>query len=169
VNAIQRRNQIVQETLDMWGIDLPALPATAQRFFNEWKAQKKELLEIKKGKALLESELLEKKMISVGKVKILAEKLSGDAEYLSQLIFTLTAKNKDLIILLIEEESLFMAIGAGKKAATIFSSNDLLKETSKVMGGSGGGKADFARGSGKEPNKIPEAIAKFKLLVESKK
>jgi len=169
VNAIQRRNQLVHETLDMWGIDLPALPATAKRFFNEWKAQKKELLEVKKEKATLESELLEKKMLSVGKVKILAEKLSGDADYLSQLIFTLTAKNEDLIILVIGEESLFMAIGAGKKAATIFSSSDLLKETSKVMDGSGGGKPTFARGSGKDPKKIPDALAKFKQLVESGK
>ena len=167
VAEFQRRNRIVQEATDMWGIDLNALPSTAKRFFNEWKAQKKELLEVKKEKATIEGQLLEKKIKKAGKYKYLAETISGDAEYLSQLIFTLTAKIDDLVILLIEKESLFTAIGAGKKATSSLSSNNLIKEVTKQMDGSGGGKPDFARGSGKDPKKIKAAIEKFKEMIEN--
>ena len=167
VAEFQRRNRIVQETTDMWGIDLNALPSTAKRFFNEWKAQKKELLEVKKEKAIIEGQLLEKKIKKTGKYKYLADVITGDAEYLSQLIFTLTAKIDDLVILLIEKESLFTAIGAGKKAVTTLSSNNLIKEVAKQMGGSGGGKPDFARGSGKDSKKTKAAIQKFKELIEN--
>ncbi|NHJ04450.1 MAG: alanine--tRNA ligase [Candidatus Heimdallarchaeota archaeon] len=168
VREIQRRNHIVQETLDMWGIDLNGLPSTAKRFFNEWKAQKKELLEVKKEKASIEAQLLEKKIEKLGKIHYLAEALSGDADYLSQLVFTLTKKIDDLVILLIDRESLFITIGAGKKAENIVSSNDLISIVTKEMGGSGGGKIDFARGSGKDPNKINSAIAKFKEILTKK-
>ncbi|MGC9780472.1 MAG: alanine--tRNA ligase [Candidatus Heimdallarchaeota archaeon] len=169
IKELQHRNQTVQKTLDMWGIDLNALPATAKRFFDEWKSQKKEISELKKGKAILESKILEKQIEKVGKYQILAESISGDNEYISQLIFTLTEKNENLLIVLIEEDSLFIAVGAGKKAVKSISSNELIKKVAEVMGGSGGGKPNFARGSGKDATKIDSALETFKTLVQSKK
>jgi len=171
IKEIQRRNRIIHEALDVWGIDLAALPNTVKRFFNEWKAQKKEILELKKEKAALEARLLEKSIKKVDRYKILAKALKGDADYLSQLIFTLTEKHPDLVILLIEKESLFIAIGAGKTAAKTISSATLIKAVAKVMGGSGGGKPTFARGSGKKKGKLTAAIAAFEelLLAQTKK
>ena len=107
----------MQQTLDLWGIELKVLPGTAKRFFNEWKTQKKEILELKKEKAILESNLLEKKIEKVGKFMLLAEAITSDPEYQSQLVFTLTKENDDLFILLIDTESLYITVGAGKKAA----------------------------------------------------
>ncbi|RLI65732.1 MAG: hypothetical protein DRO63_06475, partial [Candidatus Gerdarchaeota archaeon] len=97
--------------------------------------------------------------------------LKGDTDYLSQLIFTLTEKHPDLVILLIEKESLFIAIGAGKTAAKTISSATLIKAVAKVMGGSGGGKPTFARGSGKKKGQLTAAIAAFEelLLAQTKK
>lgn len=166
IEEIQNRNETMQEVLDLWGIELSVLPLTAKRFFNEWKTQKKEILELKKDKASLESIVLEKKIEKIGKYKVLAEKINGDVEYLSQLVFTLTEKNDDLIILLIDVESLFMAIGAGNKATKSMSSNSLIKEVASILDGSGGGKPTFARGSGNDASKIDDAIIKFKEIIQ---
>ncbi|HUT81450.1 MAG TPA: alanine--tRNA ligase [Candidatus Bathyarchaeia archaeon] len=169
IKEIQKRNQTIHEVLELWGIELSALPGTAKRFFNEWKAQKKEIVDLKKDKALLESMLLEKSIEKGGKYQVLAQQLIGDSEYISQLIFTLTQKYSDLVVLLIDTESLFIAIGAGETAAKTISSNDLIKKVAEVLEGSGGGKPTFARGSGKNANKINDALTKFTKLVSSKK
>ncbi|NHK31057.1 MAG: alanine--tRNA ligase [Asgard group archaeon] len=169
IEEIQKRNTTIHEVLDLWGIELSVLPMTAKRFFNEWKNQKKEILELKKDKALLESIILEKKIEKIGKYKVLAEIISGDVEYLSQLVFTLTKKINNLVILLIDENSLFLTIGAGKKAIKTISSNDLIKEVAIIMNGSGGGKPAFARGSGNDASKINDAIDKFKEIIQKTK
>jgi len=165
IREMQKRNQTVQKTLDMWGIDLNALPATAKRFFNEWKTQKKEIAELKKEKAVLESSHLEKSIIEIGKLKALAAEIKGDTDYLSQLAFTLTGKDENLVMMLIEPETLFIAIAAGKKAAKIISCNDIIKEVARILEGSGGGKPTFARGSGKNAELIPDAIKKFTAMI----
>lgn len=169
IEEFQRRSQIMQEVLDLWGIELSVLPMTAKRFFNEWKTQKKEILELKKDKAILESLVLEEKIEKTGKYKILAEIINDDVDYLSQLIFTLTEKFDDLFIFLINDESLFLAIGAGKKAAKGISSDDLIKKVAPILGGSGGGKPTFARGSGNDASKIDKAKAKFKEIIQKSK
>jgi alanyl-tRNA synthetase len=169
IEELQRRNKTLQEMMDLWGIELAVLPMTAKRFFNEWKAQKKEILELKKEKAALEAIVLEKNIKKLGKYKVLAEIISGDNEYLSQLIFTLTEKHTNLVMLLIDKESLFITIGAGKKAAKSISSNDLIKSVAKILDGSGGGKPTFARGSGKKADNLEKAVTKFKELVEKAK
>lgn len=169
IAEIQKRNKIVKNVLDLWGIELAALPGTADRFFNEWKSQKKEILELKKDKAVLESQLLMKNTEGIDKIKALAEIVHGDSEYISQLVFKLTEEDPTLIALLIDEETLFIAVGAGKEAVKEFSSNDIIKEVASILGGSGGGKPNFARGSGKEPEKLEKAIEKFKSLLKGKK
>ncbi len=166
IEEMQLRHRTVQQALDLWGIDLKALPGTAKRFFEEWKTQKKEILELKKEKAALESKLLEKNIEKIGKYKVLAEAITGDLEFMSQLVFTLTNEIEDLFILLIEKDSLYITVGAGKKAAEALSSNDLIKNIAKIMEGSGGGKPQFARGSGKNPDKLSAALAKFKEQIQ---
>ena len=67
--------------------------------------------------------------------------------------------------LIIEPETLFIAVAAGKKAAKAISSNDLIKEVARILEGSGGGKPTFARGSGKNASLIPDAIKKFIAMI----
>jgi len=169
IREIQIRNKTVQQALDLWGIELKALPGTAKRFFNEWKTQKKEILELKKEKASLESNLLEKKIEKIGNFMVLAEAITCDPDYQSQLVFTLTKEIDDLFILLIDDESLYITVGAGKKAAKTASSNDLIKKVAEIMEGSGGGKPQFARGSGKNPKKLTAALENFKEQIRKLK
>ncbi|MHA1123491.1 MAG: DHHA1 domain-containing protein [Candidatus Heimdallarchaeota archaeon] len=75
----------------------------------------------------------------------------------------------DLFILLIDNESLYITVGAGKQAAKTASSNDLIKIVAEIMEGSGGGKPQFARGSGKNPKKLTAALDKFKEQIKKLK
>jgi alanyl-tRNA synthetase len=168
IEEIQRRNQTMQQTLDLWGIELAALPATAERFFNEWKTQKKEIAELKKEKAEMEAAFLKKNIKQIGPIKILAQEIEGDSEYVSQLAFTFTNEDPDLLVCFISKETLFTTITAGEKAEKIVPCNELIKPVTKEMNGSGGGKASFARGSGKDAKKTAKALEQFESLVAKK-
>lgn len=43
----------------------------------------------------------------------------------------------------------------------------LVKEAAIIASGNGGGRSDFAQAGGKDPNKVDEALAKVKLLIEN--
>ncbi|MBU0709444.1 MAG: alanine--tRNA ligase, partial [Candidatus Omnitrophica bacterium] len=44
----------------------------------------------------------------------------------------------------------------------------LIKEIAKILGGSGGGRKDFAQAGGKNPEKLPEAFAELKRIIQKK-
>ena len=43
----------------------------------------------------------------------------------------------------------------------------MIKILAPIIEGSGGGKADFAQAGGKAPNKLSDALAKARQMVES--
>ena len=43
----------------------------------------------------------------------------------------------------------------------------IMKEVTKIAGGSGGGKPDSARGGGKDASKVDEALASVEALVSA--
>ena len=58
-----------------------------------------------------------------------------------------------------------IAIGVTKDLTGSYKAGDLIRETAKVVGGGGGGRADFAQAGGKDASKIDAAIEKFYELV----
>jgi alanyl-tRNA synthetase len=48
-----------------------------------------------------------------------------------------------------------------------FNAGQLLKSVAEVVGGRAGGRPDMARGSGKDANKVPEALARARELVQA--
>ncbi|MFL6594518.1 MAG: DHHA1 domain-containing protein, partial [Chthoniobacterales bacterium] len=45
--------------------------------------------------------------------------------------------------------------------------NDVVQQVAMLLGGKGGGRPDNARGSGKDPSKLPEALAKARELMQA--
>ncbi|MFH1355216.1 MAG: alanine--tRNA ligase [Candidatus Omnitrophota bacterium] len=45
---------------------------------------------------------------------------------------------------------------------------NLIKEIAKILGGSGGGRKDFAQAGGKNPEKLPEAFAELRSIIQKK-
>ncbi len=58
-----------------------------------------------------------------------------------------------------------LAIGVTKDLTDRLKAGDLIREVAAVVGGSGGGRPDFAQAGGKDPSKLEEAIARFNELV----
>jgi alanyl-tRNA synthetase len=58
-----------------------------------------------------------------------------------------------------------LAIGVTKDLVSQLKAGDLIREVAGVVGGSGGGRPDFAQAGGKDPGRIDQALEKFNELV----
>ncbi|MFN2477507.1 MAG: alanine--tRNA ligase-related protein, partial [Chthoniobacterales bacterium] len=52
-----------------------------------------------------------------------------------------------------------------KNRTTTVRANEIIQRIAPIVGGKGGGKADGARGAGKDPSKIPEALEQARAMV----
>jgi alanyl-tRNA synthetase len=58
-----------------------------------------------------------------------------------------------------------LALGVTKDLLDRFKAGDLIKELAKEVGGTGGGRPDFAQAGGPEPDKLPAALARLSALI----
>jgi alanyl-tRNA synthetase len=58
-----------------------------------------------------------------------------------------------------------LAIGVTADLTERLAADVLVKEIAPVVGGSGGGRADFAQAGGSQPDKVPEALERVVALL----
>jgi alanyl-tRNA synthetase len=135
------------------------------------KALEKELSELRFRAAKDKLASLYASTAEIAGKKVLASQLDGidSAETLRQL--ALTAKDSlgsSSVILLgskIEDKPVVMiAVGKDAVAAGI-SAGTLAKKAAEILGGGGGGKADFAQGGGTDASKLSESIQAARGLI----
>ena len=71
------------------------------------------------------------------------------------------------VLAMIKDDKITIMAACGKKAIDKgVKAGEIIREVSKICGGSGGGKPEFAMGGGKDVNKLRDALAAVKGLVE---
>ena len=130
---------------------------------------------LKENKRLLEKEAsaqakqLENSFIEVNGVHLLAAHLKDtDRDGLMKRIDQLKTLFEDDVILLIGDKNgtlplvCHVGVALNKKGIR---AGDIIKEVARLLGGSGGGRPDFASGGGKDSSKIEEALELVKKLI----
>jgi alanyl-tRNA synthetase len=135
-----------------------------------------ELNESKKHALSLERELAKNEAASLlGKVevikdiKVLAARVSSDNQaVLREMADFLRDKLQSGIIVLgavSGDRPVFIAAVTPDLVAKGYNAGDIVKQVSKVAGGGGGGKANFAQAGGRDKNKLDEALRLVKSLI----
>ena len=130
---------------------------------------------LKENKRLLEKEAsaqakqLENSFVEVNGVHLLAAHLKDtDRDGLMKRIDQLKTLFEDDVIILIGDKNgtlpLVCHVGASLNKKGI-RAGDIIKEVARLLGGSGGGRPDFASGGGKDSSKIEEALELVKKLI----
>jgi len=65
----------------------------------------------------------------------------------------------------VSDDRVDLVAGAPKESAV--RANELIQQIAPIVGGKGGGRPDSARGAGKDPSKIAEALAKARELISA--
>lgn len=143
------------ERIDSLNSELKELKATLESFSSQQiSAMAKQLLEKKKshGKCTWISETVDvspKQLVELGNQ--LMDKLKSGIIFLS-------LKNGDRVQLLVRVSHDFLNLK--------IKANELIKQISPIVGGSGGGKPDMAQAGGKDSSKLGEAISAFDELMK---
>ena len=127
------------------------------------KEQIKELnKELKKAQSATKKELTAVEINGVNTVVDVIE--SGD---IKELIDEAKNRYENVAIMLLQKKGDKVLLAAGSKGCDI-NAGDWIKNIAPVVGGGGGGRADFAQAGGKDTSKIEEAVDKSKEYLKEK-
>ena len=128
---------------------------------NEKAANRKEIESLRAKLANSEASNINNEFIVSGDFKILAKFFKDTPRNsLLSLSDSIKSNNKDYIIVLIGEEngSLPIVCSVNGTALNKYKAGDILRNVANILGGSGGGRPDFASGAGKNKDHLEEAL-----------
>jgi alanyl-tRNA synthetase len=154
----------IQEVSGLLNVPPENLKKGVRRLMKEWKSSRKDLEKLRDARAAGNLDSLIEKSEKIGRVRVVAHTMKGDSKELMAL-----AKQ------LISGKNVVAVLGAknGKASILIARSADVdldcgpvAREVSPMIGGSGGGKPDFAQGGGTKPESLEEAVETASRIVK---
>jgi alanyl-tRNA synthetase len=164
----QARDKLLSTSSAVFNVRPEQLPKTAERFFEEWKAQRKEIQELHTGGSIKSTtgDLEEEK---IGDISFIEVETNQPLKSVKAIVRkSLKDSSKTVASFGTVEE------GAGKHIIARTNDIDLdmrevIKESAKTLGGGFGGKPDFAQAGGPNGDKLKEAMKKAREQIEKLK
>ena len=102
-----------------------------------------------------------------GSVKAIIQAIAdADGDFLQSVVETLKSEFKGVVVLAsVNGSTVALAAGVSHELTKQIQAGKIIQAIAPILGGKGGGKPDFARGAGKEANKVAEALAKAESLM----
>jgi alanyl-tRNA synthetase len=164
VDFAMGQGKTIREVSGLLNVPPEDLKKGVRRLLKEWKAARKDLDSLRDARAAGDLDSLMEKSEKIGGVRVVTHTTKGGPKELMAL-----AKR------LISGKNVVAVLGAknGKASILIARSADVeldcgpvAREVSRLIGGSGGGKPDFAQGGGPEPDRMEEAVKAARKIVE---
>ena len=159
VQYLHHLEDLLTSSADAFSVQTDALPATAQRFFAEWKDQRKEIERLSGRVSELELKNLEPE--EIGGKQVLIRQIDLPSVELVKIATTISA-----------EGGVALLIAGGDTARAVVASGvsglkagDLIAGVCAVLGGKGGGKPELAQGGGPDATKIDQALARGREMI----
>jgi len=138
------------------------LPPTVERFFGEWKDQRKEIQRLQN--ELVELRISQLSAESVSGIPVAVHMIDASPKELVS-IATKFANEGGVGLIAGGKERVHVVVASGTDAVN---AGEIVKEVCGILGGKGGGKPGLAQGVGKMPEKLEEALSSGKELIISK-
>ncbi|OPY52143.1 MAG: Alanine--tRNA ligase [Methanosaeta sp. PtaU1.Bin060] len=157
VLASQERDDLLGEASGVLRVPAEQLPKTAERFFEEWKGQQKEIERLKEELAKARLRTLTAEAQEVDGLKVVVQKM-GQADIDELLKAASLLAEQDYVALLGSETGKLVAAVGRSGLAKGVKAGAIIKVAAKALGGGGGGKPDLAQGGGPDVAKLDEAL-----------
>jgi alanyl-tRNA synthetase len=141
-----------------------------ENLLEERRAADREIAALRKGQRGAAATDLVSQVRDVRGTKVLATRAAGvSGKDLRTMVDDLRDKLKSGVVLLASESDgkVSLALGVTPDLKDRLPAGDLVREVAVVVGGKGGGRADFAQAGGSDPGRIDEAFEKLFSLVEA--
>jgi len=159
ISYMQGVEKLLDSAAGTLSVQRENLPSAVDRFFTEWKEQRKEI------------EHLRTKLAGLGKKQLSGDEING----VLVLVHGVDASPKELVSIATEfandggvclvaggDERIHVVVASGVSAVN---ASDVLKEVCGILGGRGGGKPGLAQGSGTDRSKLKDALITGKELI----
>jgi len=141
-----------------------------EKLLEERRAVDREIAALRKGQRGAAAMDLVSQARDVNGTKVLATRAEGvTGKDLRAMVDDLRDKLKSGVVLVASESDgkVSLALGVTPDLKGRFKAGDLVREVAAVVGGKGGGRADFAQAGGNDPGRIDDAFEKLFSLVEA--
>ncbi|HJJ35801.1 MAG TPA: alanine--tRNA ligase, partial [Methanocorpusculum sp.] len=160
LNAMQHIQGLLNTSADTLSVQAENLPSTVERFFNEWKDQRKEIERLREKIAEMEISRLEGE--KVNGTEIVFKQLDISRKELVSVASAVAARG-GVAVLITSADGVGVVAASGTDKVN---AGKLVGEVCTVVGGKGGGKPTLAQGAGTDPTKIGDALKTAEKLVK---
>ena len=170
LNYAREQDELLRRTVDIFGINSEDLPRTAERFFTEWKDQRKRIQHLEAEIVRIKTSGGDDFSNSKDGVRIVVMESDGDLKQMTKMLkeLTLDANNPTIAILgsRVGGGKLMIATTENTIASERYNAVEILRKISPLISGGGGGRPTFAQGGGSNPDGLDEALAEAKKVLE---
>ena len=163
------QENILREAADTFQVPVEELPATAARFFTEWKGQRKRIEELEAEVVRLRTSGGGDDLAEVDGVRVVIMEVDGDLKQMTKMLKELTLDStKPTLAILGSREGggkLMVATTENTIASERYNAVDILRGISSHISGGGGGRPTFAQGGGSNPDGLPDSLAAARELI----
>ena len=146
LEAVENTESILKEASRILRVEPAMLPKTVERFFEEWKEQKKEIERLKGEVAKIKAEMLLEKAEDFNGIKVVADVVDADMQELVKIGSILAEKGAVGCLMSRRGPKANIVTFSGTK----HDARALIKEIGRVAKGSGGGRKELAQGAGQQ-------------------
>ena len=170
LNYAREQDELLRRTVDIFGINSEDLPRTAERFFTEWKEQRKRIQHLEAEIVRIKTSGGDDSSYSKDGVRIVVMESDGDLKQMTKMLkeLTLDTSNPTLAILgsRVGGGKLMIATTEDTIASERYNAVDILRKISPLISGGGGGRPTFAQGGGSNPDGLDDALNEAKNILE---
>lgn len=156
--------EVANRCKDILDAELEEIPDRSKELFEDWKRSEKKVKELEREVAKKRTEELE--FENAGGKRVLVESVEGNMEELRNISRDLTAEDTCIILLGIEGESVNVLGSVGEEVDLNVGS--VVRNTSKDLGGKGGGDERLGQGVGHKKDRVDEVLESTKKKIKKK-
>ncbi|DAC58485.1 MAG TPA: alanine--tRNA ligase [Candidatus Poseidoniaceae archaeon] len=163
------QDDLLRETGDVFGVNIHDVPKTAERFFNEWKEQRKRIEQLEAEIVRLRTSGSDDTSFAKDGVRIVIMEADGGLKNMSKMLkeLTLDFDNPTLAILGSKDGGgkLMVATTENTIASERYDSVKILQAIITHINGGGGGRPTFAQGGGSNPEGLEDSFISARTLL----
>ncbi|MBW1687239.1 MAG: alanine--tRNA ligase [Deltaproteobacteria bacterium] len=144
------------------------VPERVEKLLTERRELEREIEKLRAEQRGAASRDLTERVKELAGTKVVAARVdSVEGDDLRTMVDELRDKLRSGVVLLASEKKgrVTLALGVTADLTERFRAGDLVREVARVVGGKGGGRADFAQAGGKDASKLDEAFERLEALI----
>ena len=165
----RQQDGILRQTGEVFGVNVADVPKTAERFFGEWKEQRKRIEALEAEIVRLRTSGGDDSSVSKDGVRIVIMESDGGLKNMSKMLKELTLDDSQPTLAILGSKEgggkLMVATTENSVASEKYNAIEILQAIIPHISGGGGGRPTFAQGGGSKPEGLQDSFDAAKSML----